>query len=477
MQGLETASVSKPDPVRRRLVAAGAAAAGLGAVGMGVNAAAPFLAPETPVFGVNRSYWSDALPTPNPPPARDLRADILVLGGGLTGLSAAYYARRARPDARVALLEAVRCGNGASGRNGAMLMTMTENTSFLPDVDPDLARRLYALTVDNIARIRRIATETGVGCDLETNGTLQVAFDRAAADAAPATAARLRAAGLPIEAWNAETVASAIGSRAYAAGLFDPGAGQVHPGKLVALWKRASEAAGVQIFEGAPVTDIEAGEIVRVRTAQGVAAEAPLAVLATNAYSSKIGYFRAAIAPIVNHVAITAPLTPAQISAAGVRRRLPFNDSRTNVVYVGVTPEGRLHIGGGVEAYEANNGLADPPDRARAEAFLRAELARIYPSLADVPFARSWWGFVDMTLDGAPAFGRMGRHENLLYAIGFSGQGVNLTSVLGRALGDLAADRDRLWSDLPYYGRTPPWLPNEPFRWAGVEAGIAALSR
>jgi glycine/D-amino acid oxidase-like deaminating enzyme len=103
-------------------------------------------------------------------------------------------------------------------------------------------------------------------------------------------------------------------------------------------------------------------------------------------------------------------------------------------------------------------------------------MTRLYPALAAVPFERTWYGFVDMSLDGSSSVGRTGRHGNLLYAIGFSGQGVNWTSVLGRVLGDVAAERDAQWGWLPYLERRLPYIPNEPFRWLGVEGGIHFLS-
>ena len=81
-----------------------------------------------------------------------------------------------------------------------------------------------------------------------------------------------------------------------------------------------------------------------------------------------------------------------------------------------------------------------------------------------------------MSLDGSSSVGHTGRHGNLLYAIGFSGQGVNWTSMLGRVLADVAAERDAEWAWLPYLDRRLPYIPNEPFRWLGVEGGIHLLS-
>lgn len=461
---------------RRHLLIGGASVIAAGGTAAVVNAVAPFVMPEAPRFEVNHSYWSLALPPPNPPPVRDLHADVIVIGGGFTGLSAAYYLRQSLPKAEVVVLEAARCGNGASARNGAMLLTSTEDTYLETGGDPAVRRRLYALTCDNIDRIRRLCVDTGIDCELDRQGALQVAYTESDAQQMPAIAADLRAAGLPIEAWTGTEVAEVLGTRAYPAGLYDPNSGQVHPGKLVALWKRAAERSGVRIHENSPVTAVDEGPRIRLALAGGTTASAPIVILATNAYTSKLGYLRNAVAPIVNHVAITRPLTPAELLAVGWTRRIPFNDSRINVVYAGLTRDDRVHIGGGVEEYEFNDGLAKPDDQGRAAAFLRRELTRLYPSLASVPFDRTWYGFVDMSLDASSSVGRTGRHGNLLYAIGFSGQGVNWTSVLGRVLSDIAAERDAQWDWLPYLDRRLLYIPNEPFRWVGVEGGIRLLS-
>lgn len=461
---------------RRKLLVGGASVVAAGGGAAVVNAVAPFVLPESPRFGINHSYWSLALPPLNQPPARDLRADVVVIGGGFTGLSAAYYLRQAMPKAEVVVLEAVRCGNGASARNGAMLLTSTEDTYMEPAVDPSLHRRLYELTCGNIDRIRRLSAETGVDCELDQHGAVQVAYADSDAQQMPAIAERLRAAGLPIEAWTGIEVSQALGTRVYTGGLYDPNSGQVHPGKMVALWKRAAEQVGASVYENAPVTSVEEGPTVRLGLAGGTTASAPIVVLAANAYSSKLGYLRNAVSTIVNHVAITAPLTNEQLVASGWTRRIPFNDSRTNVVYAGLTRDNRLHIGGGIEEYEFNDGLADPGDHGRGIAFLRREMARLYPALAAVSFESTWYGFVDMSLDGSSSVGRIGRYGNLLYAIGFSGQGINWTSVVGRVLADLAVERQAQWSWLPYLNRRLQYIPNEPFRWAGIEGGIRLLS-
>jgi gamma-glutamylputrescine oxidase len=93
--------------------------------------------------------------------------------------------------------------------------------------------------------------------------------------------------------------------------------------------------------------------------------------------------------------------------------------------------------------------------------------------LSDVGFESAWAGSVDMSLDGSPAVGSIGRHGNVFYGIGFSGHGVNLSSVCGRIIADLVVGAGAQWAWLPFVNRLPPYIPNEPFRWLGIEADLA----
>jgi gamma-glutamylputrescine oxidase len=458
---------------RRKLLKSVAITGGGTIVGAaGVNSLAPMVLPEEMVFEPNHSHWARALPPANPPLHEDLEADVAVIGGGFTGLSAALHLRKNSADTNVVLLEANGCGSGASGRNGAMLLTLTEDRYMHWNGDPALDKKIYDLTVANIRVLGELSAATSVDCELEQKGALQVCNTPEIAAAARATIDKFRAAGFPFEFWDAEKTAAAIGTSAYKGAFYDPNSGQVHPGKLVRMMKAAAESAGVEIYEGTPVTHIGEGAIHTLTTANGRSVRAKVLVLATNAFTSKIGYLRRVVTPISNYVGITAPLSKQQLDEVGWRSRMPFNDCRTEVYYLGLTQDNRIHIGGGPVDYSFNNGVRDRADCARHSQLLHDKMARIYPKLADVPFETTWGGCVDMSLDGSPAVGQMGKHQNVFYAIGFSGHGVNLTSVFGRILADLVAGRSERWSWLPYLNHLPPYTPNEPFRWLGVQMAL-----
>jgi glycine/D-amino acid oxidase-like deaminating enzyme len=452
----------------QRVTWAGAGVLGGSAV---LNAVTPLAIPKDRDFDSNGSYWARSLPPPAASLAADLDADAVVVGGGLTGLSAAYYLRQAMPGKRVVLLEAAVCGNGASGRNGGMVLTMTEDR-YMRLQDPALDRRIYELTAGNIAFLQGLARQQGVDCELEQNGALQTLCRRGQVEEARAFCSRARDAGFPFEYWDRERIAATIGARGYYGALFDPRGGQVHPGRLVGLWKTAAIAAGVDIHDNTLVVDIDAGATHQLRTAAGCRVRTPVLVLATNAYTSRLGYLRGAVAPIFDYVAMTPVLSEAQLKAAGWTARIPFNDDRTETYYAGLTRDGRIHFGGGPVDYSFNDGMRPRPDAVARYAGLHGEFARLFPSLSDVGFESVWAGSVDMSLDGSPSVGSLGRHGNIFYGIGFSGHGVNLTSVCGRIIADLAVGAGAQWAWLPFVNRLPPHIPNEPFRWLGIEAGL-----
>jgi gamma-glutamylputrescine oxidase len=438
----------------------------------GINGASPYLLPEKSQFEENRSFWSAELPSANAPLQRDLEVDVAIIGGGLTGLSSALYVRKNSAATSVALLEAARCGNGASGRNGAMLLTLTEDRYMESSSDFGLNKRIYDLTADNIRRLRGFSAEYGMDAEIDQDGALQVCNTAEQATEARQYCEQARAGGLPVEFWDSQKTAQAIGTRLYPGAYFDPHSGQVHPGKLVRLFKAAAQAEGAQIFEHSPAVHVEEGAQPILTLASGNTVKCKLLILATNAYSSKLGYLRRAASPIFDYVAMTAPLPEGHLAQIGWTRRVPFNDCRTEVFYLGLTRDNRVHIGGGPVDYVFNNGLSEPACASRRFAALRAELSRIYPALANEPFEVTWSGLVDMSLDQTPAVGRVGKRGNILYAIGFSGHGVNLTSVFGRILADLVAQKDAAWEWLPYLNRLPAYTPNEPFRWAGIQLAL-----
>ena len=461
-------------PLSRRRFLRKAAFAGGGALlgAVGLNEISPGIWREPMVFEPNRSYWARSQPPQNPPLQDNISVDVAVLGGGFTGLSSAYYIRTISPHKRVAVLEARGCGNGASGRNGAMALTMTADRYMQASSDPAMDKRIYDLTAQNIPELSKLSALTGIDCELDRNGALQVLNTSEDVRAAQAYVQWARSAGMPVESWSKRQVVNAIGTDVYEGAFFDPNGGHVHPMKLVQVLKRAAESAGAEIYENTAVANIEEGPEHLLNTAGGLTVKAKSLVLATNAFTSRLGYFRNRIVPVHEYLAITPPLSEQQLAEIGWQKRVPFNDSRTEVLYLGLTRDSRVHIGGRRPSYFFNNGLGDPSDSASHYAELRRELVRLYPGLEGISFDATWSGVVDWSLDESPSVGQTGRYNNVFYALGYSGHGVNLTSVFGRIIADLEAGRAEPWKPYPFLNASLDYIPNEPFRWLGVQSEL-----
>lgn len=484
-------------PGRRRFLKNSALAGGgvlLGAAGL--NLASPRIWSRPLPLEPNTSYWARSQPPQNPALAEDLDVDVAILGGGLTGLAAAYFIRRASPRKSVAVFEALGCGSGASGRNGGMVLTMTADRYMDFSSSPAMDKRIYDLTAQNISFLAALSAATGVDCELETNGALQVFNGAEDAAAAKDYVRRAAALGMPVEFWDARRVAEAIGTEVYEGGFFDPRGGHVHPMKLVQVFKTAAEGAGARIYENSRVAAVEEGAQHLLHIETGVAAgsdagtgsgaaapsgrtgaghtvRAKSLVLAGNAFTPNAGFLRNSVVPLREYVAITRPLSNGELAAIGWRLRVPFNDMRTEVFYLGLTRDQRVHIGGGTPHYDFNNGSGGAGTAEAHGRQLQRELARIFPRLAGVGLDVRWSGVVDWSLDASPSVGCTGRHRNVFYGIGYSGHGVNLTSVFGRIIADLEAGWGEAWRDFPFVNASLTYVPNEPFRWLAAEGSLA----
>jgi glycine/D-amino acid oxidase-like deaminating enzyme len=357
-----------------------------------------------------------------------------------------------------------------------MVLTMTADRFMNFSSDPSIDKQIYDLTVKNIQFLAKLSAATGIDCEFDTNGTMQALNTDEDMRAAKAYVRQARSLGMPVEFWEAPRVASAVGTDVYAGGFFDPNGGHIHPMKLVHVFKAAAEGAGARIYEDTMVDSIEEGAEHLLGTNDGRAVRAKSLVLATNAFTPELGFLRNSILPLHEYVAITQPFSEQELMEVGWHLRVPFNDSRTEVFYLGLTQDRRIHIGGGTPRYAFNNSTSSTSHRRSHVSQLQQELARIYPKLSGVEFAQSWEGIIDWSLDASPSVGCIGRHKNIFYGIGYSGHGVNLTSIFGRIIADLEAGREELWQQYPFVKSRLYYVPNEPFRWLAATAGILTMN-
>ncbi len=389
-------------------------------------------------------YTATARPAPEHPAlAGELRADVCVVGGGFAGLSAALELAERGYD--VVLLEAARIGWGASGRNGGQI-----SGSFAAGmgkvrawVGREDAKRLFRLCEEAKAIIRERVERYGIACDLVWSHLTAANRPRHMEALRRVHAEWAEEYDYP----NTEIVERAdlpghVDSPAYVGGLYDRGAGHLHPLNYCLGLAEAAVAAGVRIFEASPVTRLELGRRVAAETGAGKVA-ADTVVLCGNAYMDDlVPAIRRKIMPVGTYIGATEPLDKKR-----ARGLLPTNaavvDSNFVLDYFRLSADHRMLFGGRV-----SYSTIVPPNLRRA---MRRKMLRVFPQLADVGFDYAWGGYVAITRERTPHLGRLG--DNVYFAHGFSGHGVALTGIAGRVVAEAVAgqhERFDLFARLPH---------------------------
>ncbi len=372
-------------------------------------------------------YAATATPlAPFPPLEGETRADVCVIGGGYTGLSAALHLAEAGLD--VVLLEANRVGWGASGRNGGQVGSgQRQDQDWLErTVGLDRARALWDMGEDAKALVRELIARHAIACDLAP-GIVYAAHKPAYAPEYQAYAEKLiRDYGYAeAEPLDRAGIRALLGSDAYHGGYLDRGAAHLHPLNYALGLARAATTAGLRLHEASRVTGITPGDPARVTTTTGIVT-APFVILATNGYLGDLAPEVAArVMPINNFIAATEPLGPER-AAELIRDNRAVADSRFVVNYFRLTPDHRLLFGGG-ESY----GWRFPDDIAGV---VRPRMEAIYPQLDGVGITHAWGGTLAITVNRMPAFQRLA--PNVLSAAGYSGHGVALATLAGKAMAE-----------------------------------------
>jgi glycine/D-amino acid oxidase-like deaminating enzyme len=414
----------------------------------------------------NRSAWVAEQPTYHPQPSLfgSESADVAIVGGGFTGVSAAWHLGRRFPNLRIVLLEARTLGNGASGRSGGQALTGINGVA---PAEGEKARRIYEVTKQGIDLIAQLSAEHSLDAGFSRRGCVEVFTTERAAEAAHQRVEESARAGIPVQ-W---VPASSLAFRGAMGAVLDPAAGRVNGVGLLRGLRELLVERGVTIWERTPAVAIEDGPEVRVVTPKGEVRARAL-VLATNAYGTTLGYFQRGILPLHSHLLATARLSEAEWKRVGWGEYDGFSDDRDRVAYGCRTEGGRVIFGGGGnDAYTYSYGgrtVFSTPATRSFEAIHR-RLVEYLPGLSGVPIEHRWTGTVDLTLDRVCSMGVCGANQNVYYAIGYSGHGVALAMLAGRVLCDLYAKDDEQWRDLPFYQKPLRGFPPEPLRWIGYQ--------
>ncbi|MBL8580642.1 MAG: FAD-binding oxidoreductase [Rhizobiaceae bacterium] len=364
----------------------------------------------------------------------DVRTDVVIIGGGFTGLSAA--AHLAKAGTRVVLIDGARFGDGASGRNGGQLGTgqRTPADELEAALGFTRAKALFDLAEEAKAHLLEFASVNGIEIDFMP-GQMSVAHKKRYVDDYKAYADVMATRfGYPhVRFMDAHETAERLGSQHYFGGTRDSGTGHIHPLKLVVGSARVAAQAGAKLHENTRATGISSnGGKVVVTTPQGTIT-ADKGFIAVNAYGGTLEPVSAAhVMPIGSFIGATVPLGSDSPVLPGGES---VDDSRFVVRYFRKTTDGRL-LFGGREIYTVDN----PSD---ISAHIRRQIAEIYPGLKDVEITHSWGGFVGITVPRMPYVREV--MPNVIFAGGYSGHGVMLSNFVGKLYAEtIAGNRDRL---------------------------------
>ena len=354
----------------------------------------------------------------------DISADVLVVGAGFAGLSAAI--ELAQRGYRVVVLEADRICAGASGRNGGQALAgfASGQAPFEQQLGPAQARQAWDLSLASLELIDQRIKDFQIDCERQ-HGYLHVADSPRKARALAAEMQAMAHYGLVTEFAMGTQVQRHIASPLYQACAFDRKSGHLHPLKYGLGLARAAKSLGVQIYEYSAVTGLTRGKKLTARTAQG-SVTAPFGVLAGNCMLAEYGPEVAPdiaprIMPVGTYMIGTAPLAP-ELCQRLIPSKAAVCDNNFVLDYFRFSADHRMLFGGRV-SYTTRT-------PANLQALMATRMAKVFPELRNTPIEFLWGGFVDISMNRAPDFGRLG--GNLYYLQGFSGHGVALTGLAGQ---------------------------------------------
>ncbi|MET9445878.1 NAD(P)/FAD-dependent oxidoreductase [Streptomyces cinerochromogenes] len=426
--------------------------------------------------GISFWYADDGFPAVREPLSGDASADVVIVGGGYTGLWTAYYLKKAAPFLRVTVLEQKFCGYGASGRNGGWLYNgIAGRDRYAKLHGREAAVRLQRAMNDTVAEVITVAEAEGIDADVHRGGVLEVATT-------PAQLARLRAfhehelsyGEKERELYGARETAERIRVADAVGSAWTPHGARLHPVKLVKGLAAVVEGLGVTIHESTPVTEIRPKHAV---TPYGTV-RAPYVLRCTEGFTASLRGQRRTWLPMNSSMIATEPLSEEQWAGIGWAGRETLGDMAHAYMYAQRTADGRIALGGRGVPYRFgsrtdNDGRTQP---ATIEA-LREILTRFFPSLTGVRIEHAWSGVLGVPRDWCATV-TLDRSTGLGWAGGYVGSGVATANLAARTLRDLVQQdsgqggRTEL-TDLPWVNHeVRKWEP-EPFRWLGVQGMYA----
>ena len=398
----------------------------------------------------------------------ETRADWIVVGAGWAGLAAARRLAENRPADRIAIIDAAAVADGASGRNSGFAIDLPHTIGGTSD-ENESALGYMRLARGAITYLKQQIDAHGIDCDWREQGKYQAAVtDRGVAEYLDPFAEALARLGEPFEWVEGPDLAEKLGTRHFTRAVFTPGGALLNP---VALVRGLADSLpeNVDLYEHTPALSVEYANGTRLTTPEG-SIQAPQAILAVNGFAPGFGAFENRVLPMAAHASLSRPLTETEQAAYGVAQDWGMTPANSFVgITMRYTPDRRLLIREKIR-YCPEMRVTEAERRKAAERHKQLFDAR-FPMLRDAELAHTWSGFVALTRNSAPGFGRVrgGVHA----ACCQNAIGVTKGTIGGVLAADLACGRDNpLLVDMQALG-SPSALPPAPFLGLGVRARLA----
>ncbi|MDR6377830.1 NAD(P)/FAD-dependent oxidoreductase [Paraburkholderia caledonica] len=407
------------------------------------------------------SYWLDTAPpfvTACEGPVDGL-ADVVVIGAGFTGLSAALAL--GKRGASVTVVDAGRVGGGASGRNGGQVNTgvAQDFVALAAQLGIERASACYRAFADAVDTVERLIREERIDCDYLASGKLKLASKPHHLAHLEKTADLIRrTVDTDIELIDGGRIRNEVQSDSFHGGLLQRHGGQMHMGKFTVGLAEAAVRRGAKLYENAAVTSIvKDGGAHRVVTTRGEVRAKQVLIATGPSRHGPFGWYRRRLAPVGSFIVVTEPLPP-ELLAKVLPNRRAYTTTRLMHNYFRVTPDSRLLFGG-----RARFTASERPSDAKSGRILQQGLAAMFPMLSSARIDYCWGGLVDISADRLP---HAGQHDGIYFSMGYSGHGTQMSTHMGQVMADVMDGREDRnpwgeseWAAIPGHTGKPWFLP------------------
>lgn len=422
--------------------------------------------------------WLDnpAAPAPMPHLVGRTDADLLIVGGGYSGLWAAIIAKQRAPGRDVVVIEAGKVAHGASGRAGGIVSTSVMhglvNAQRVFPQDLDL---LEKLGIENLDAWRQTIKDFGIDADLEWGGEMTVAIGAQDIPDLRREYDLHKGHGHDIVWLDRDAVTAQVASPLFQAGIWSKyRTGTLQPAKLAWGLRDAAIKLGVRVYEHTPMEAVDdLGHKMRITTHDGLI-DAPKVLFATNAWGAGHKDIKKYVVAMRDRVIATAPLSAEQLDRLGWTNRQGIYDTRTQLNYMRLTRDNRIVYGGRI-GYAFNDNI-DPAGDRRIDVYdrLAGYFAQTFPQLGDVKFSHAWSGPIDLTTRLAVHF-QPYYNGKAVYVGGYSGFGVTASRFGARMALEMLDQTGVPGLQLALAATLPRRIPREPMRWIGAGITMRAL--